>query len=83
MKPHGPVAALLVGLLRLPILFYKKAISPLLPPLCRYQPSCSTYALQALEVHGPVRGVVLTVRRLARCQPFGGRGHDPVPPRRT
>ena len=83
MNGPGRASQLLTWLLTRPILFYKKAISPLLPPLCRYHPSCSTYAMEALEGHGPVRGLVLTVRRIARCQPFGGRGFDPVPPRRT
>lgn len=50
-------------------------------PVCRYDPSCSTYALEALEVHGVWRGSWLAVRRLARCHPWGGHGWDPVPPR--
>ncbi len=49
---------------------------------CRYVPSCSTYAIEALETHGAVRGSLLAVRRLARCQPWGGHGFDPVPPAR-
>ncbi|MGI8685356.1 MAG: membrane protein insertion efficiency factor YidD [Acidimicrobiales bacterium] len=51
------------------------------PSPCRYDPSCSTYALEALEVHGAVRGSWLTVRRLGRCHPWGGLGADPVPAR--
>jgi len=74
---------LLVRLLSLPIKLYRKTLSPQLPPLCRYEPSCSRYALEALEVHGPVAGLALTAWRLSRCQPLGGRGFDPVPPRRT
>ncbi len=70
-----------VWLLQRPIVFYKKYISPTLPPACRYQPSCSVYAMEALEVHGPVVGLGLTAWRLCRCQPLGGRGYDPVPPR--
>jgi putative membrane protein insertion efficiency factor len=50
------------------------------PSPCRFDPSCSTYALEALEVHGALRGSWLTVRRLARCHPWGGTGWDPVPP---
>jgi putative membrane protein insertion efficiency factor len=76
-------ARVLVRLLSAPILLYRNIISPQLPPLCRYEPSCSRYALEALEVHGPVTGLALTAWRLCRCQPFGGRGFDPVPPRRS
>ena len=53
--------------------------SMLLPPTCRYQPSCSAYAIAALERYGAVRGGWLAVRRLLRCHPWGGSGHDPVP----
>ncbi len=49
------------------------------PPRCRYQPSCSSYALEALELHGAARGTWLTLRRLGRCHPWGGFGFDPVP----
>ncbi len=79
----GPLAAALVRILSLPIQLYRRYISPQLPPLCRYEPSCSRYALEALEVHGPLAGLALTAWRLCRCQPFGGRGFDPVPPRRS
>jgi putative membrane protein insertion efficiency factor len=64
------------------IRFYQKGISPYLPAACRFTPSCSAYAIEALEVHGAARGSWLTVRRLLRCQPWGGKGYDPVPPRR-
>jgi uncharacterized protein len=53
------------------------------PSPCRFVPSCSTYALEALEAHGALRGTWLTVRRLARCHPWGRSGYDPVPPRRA
>ena len=53
------------------------------PSPCRYIPSCSCYAREAVEVHGPAKGAYLAVRRLARCHPFGGFGFDPVPPRRA
>lgn len=82
MRLVATVSAALAWLLIQPIKLYKKYISPLLPPLCRYQPSCSVYAMEALQVHGPVCGLGLTAWRLCRCQPFGGQGYDPVPPRR-
>ena len=68
-----------VTLLSLPIHFYRMAISPMLPPSCRFTPTCSQYALEALKKHGPLRGTYLTVRRLLRCHPWGGSGYDPVP----
>lgn len=68
--------------LLLPIRFYRRFISPLLPPTCRFTPSCSTYAMQALQTHGALRGTWLTVRRVGRCHPFNPGGYDPVPPRR-
>lgn len=58
---------------------YQLCVAPHLPPACRFFPSCSHYALQAFEKHGPWRGLGLTARRLARCQPFCMGGHDPVP----
>jgi len=61
---------------------YQVAISPLLGPRCRHLPTCSDYALEAIESHGPWRGVWLTARRLLRCHPFGTSGYDPVPERR-
>lgn len=60
---------------------YRVALSPYLGPRCRYLPSCSEYASEALQVHGLARGTGLTVRRLLRCHPCGGAGLDPVPPR--
>lgn len=61
--------------------FYRRAISPLLPPHCRYEPSCSAYAIEAIRVHGAGRGLILAARRIGRCHPWGGTGMDPVPPR--
>ncbi|WP_375769292.1 membrane protein insertion efficiency factor YidD [Archangium gephyra] len=69
----------LAWLLALPIRFYRRFLSPLLPPACRFHPSCSSYALQALHKHGALRGLRLTVWRLLRCQPFHPGGFDPVP----
>ncbi len=59
--------------------FYQIAISPALPSSCRYLPSCSQYCIEAVELHGVVRGGWLTVRRIARCHPFHAGGYDPVP----
>ena len=70
---------LVIWLLLLPIYFYKTAISPLTPPSCRFSPSCSTYAIEAIRRHGPLRGLYLAIRRILRCQPWGGSGYDPVP----
>jgi len=67
--------ALLRGLVRA----YQLVISPLLLPSCRYLPSCSDYAAEAIEVHGALRGCWLALRRLLRCHPWGGSGYDPVP----
>ena len=69
-----------IQLLSLPIHAYRLVISPWLGPSCRFEPSCSSYALIALEEHGPLRGMWLSVRRLLRCHPFHTAGFDPVPP---
>jgi putative membrane protein insertion efficiency factor len=61
------------------IRFYQAAISPLTPPACRFSPSCSRYALEAVERYGAGKGGWLTLRRILRCHPFGGKGYDPVP----
>jgi len=71
--------ALSIRIMSLLIRAYQVVLSPLLPMACRFYPSCSQYALQALEMHGPCRGVVLAACRLARCQPFARSGYDPVP----
>ena len=63
----------------LPIRFYQYVISPWLGPNCRFQPTCSAYAIEALERHGVLRGSWLALRRLSRCHPLGGHGYDPVP----
>ncbi len=74
---------LLTRLAQAPVYLYRWCISPLLPPSCRFAPSCSSYALTAIERHGPLRGSWLALRRLMRCHPFpllgGGKGYDPVP----
>ena len=73
------IQKLLTLLLVIPIKFYQYCISPLLPPTCRYTPTCSQYALEAIRKHGPFKGLWLTVKRLLRCHPWGGSGYDPVP----
>ena len=67
-------------ILAAPIRLYRSIISPILPSACRFYPSCSAYALQALEEHGPARGLYLTIRRLLRCHSLNPGGVDPVPP---
>jgi len=58
---------------------YQLMISPILPSACRYTPTCSQYGLEAIKKHGPFKGGYLTARRILRCHPWGGQGHDPVP----
>jgi uncharacterized protein len=71
-----PAALALRGLVRL----YQLTLSPLLPMACRFDPSCSRYAREALARHGALRGGLLAMKRLGRCHPWGGSGYDPVPP---
>lgn len=66
-------------LLILPIRFYQKYISPLTPATCRFTPSCSQYAVEAIRKHGPFKGLYLAIWRILRCNPWGGSGYDPVP----
>ena len=61
------------------IWLYQNAISPFLPGACRFTPTCSAYGFTAIKWHGPLRGGILTLWRIARCNPFGGSGYDPVP----
>jgi len=65
----------LIGLVRL----YRLVLSPWLGSNCRYQPTCSSYAIEALQVHGVMRGTWLAAKRMGRCHPWGGSGYDPVP----
>lgn len=71
----GPAARAAAAALR----FYKTFVSPLLPRACRYEPTCSVYAREAIERHGLGRGALLALKRLARCHPFRPGGFDPVP----
>lgn len=69
------MSKLLLALIR----FYQYAISPLIPPRCRYVPTCSQYAVEAISKYGALKGGWLTIKRICRCHPWGGHGHDPVP----
>ncbi|MDR0815147.1 MAG: membrane protein insertion efficiency factor YidD [Bacteroidales bacterium] len=72
--PH-PIKYLLIGLVK----FYRYCISPLTPASCRYTPTCSQYAIEALQKHGALKGGWLALKRILRCHPWGGHGYDPVP----
>lgn len=80
--PSGPLSpfSAMKKLLLLLIRAYQIVLSPLLPPACRFHPTCSHYAMEAISQHGPLKGAVLTSRRLLRCHPFCKGGFDPVPP---
>lgn len=69
----------LARLLALPVRAYRLTLSPWVGFNCRFQPTCSAYALEALEAHGGLKGGWLALRRIMRCHPWGGSGHDPVP----
>jgi len=82
MKEHGALGAVLRlprKLLMLPVRAYQVGISPYTPPACRYDPVCSQYGMDALRVHGAVKGTLLTAGRILRCNPFTHGGPDPVP----
>ena len=64
------------------IRFYQVVISPILPSVCRFEPTCSQYTLEALKVHGLLKGGFLGVKRILSCNPWGKRGYDPVPPKK-
>ena len=78
MKPKA-----LQYLLLVPIRCYRRFVSPIKPPCCRYHPTCSLYAQQAIERHGMLRGSWLTLKRILRCHPFAGYGEDPVSEQET
>jgi putative membrane protein insertion efficiency factor len=85
MEPEPKRPSVLASVLIAPIRFYKRYLSPMLPPACRFTPTCSVYAMQAIETHGAARGMALAAKRLLRCHPItwlgGSSGHDPVPPK--
>ncbi len=80
----NPLRRAAVVVLTAPVLFYRRFVSPMFPPVCRFDPTCSEYALDALRIHGPIKGMILTAKRLSRCHPIawlgGSQGFDPVPP---
>jgi len=76
------IRSFLIRLLLLPVYFYKYAISPMTPASCRHIPSCSEYAVEALKIHGPIKGIHLATRRIFKCQSWGTLGYDPVPPKK-
>jgi putative membrane protein insertion efficiency factor len=75
LSPGGVLGLAIRGMIRA----YQLLVAPILPPSCRYYPSCSHYALEAVARHGPWHGCRLAARRLLRCHPWGGSGYDPVP----
>jgi putative membrane protein insertion efficiency factor len=75
---HG-IRIILTWVLLTPIYIYKYVISPIMPAACRYTPTCSQYAVEALKIHGPFKGFLLATWRILRCNPWGGHGYDPVP----
>lgn len=72
------IKTLMIGLVRC----YQRFLSPLLPNVCRYRPTCSEYFIEALQTHGVVKGSWLGIKRILRCHPWGGSGYDPVPPKK-
>ncbi|MDO5734724.1 MAG: membrane protein insertion efficiency factor YidD [Eubacteriales bacterium] len=81
MEKGQPKLNLLQWLLSLPVKFYQRFISPFTPAACRYTPTCSQYMLEAIQVHGALRGLALGLRRILRCHPWAKGGYDPVPPK--
>lgn len=79
MKQRSLLSKLLSKALIIPVRAYQYSISPLLPGACRYYPTCSDYCVQAIEKHGPVKGLWLGTKRICSCHPWGGSGYDPVP----
>ena len=75
----SPLRRFFATLFILPVKFYQYCISPLKPSCCRYTPTCSEYAVQALRKHGPLKGSWLALKRILSCHPWGGSGYDPVP----
>ncbi|MBN2484673.1 MAG: membrane protein insertion efficiency factor YidD [Bacteroidales bacterium] len=81
IKLFAFIKSALTYILILPVKVYQYAISPLLPNSCRHIPGCSQYTIEALKVHGPLKGLLLGIHRILRCNPWGTSGYDPVPPK--
>ena len=81
-KVGGWIRLILIRLLLIPVYIYKYVISPMTPASCRHIPSCSVYAMEALKIHGPIKGIYLATNRILKCHPWGTHGYDPVPPRK-
>lgn len=81
MKKLGQALVRFFGwILLIPIYVYKYGISPFTPASCRHVPTCSEYAVQAIKIHGPIKGLILSTKRISKCHPWGTHGYDPVPP---
>jgi putative membrane protein insertion efficiency factor len=78
-KAYNCLKKVILFILLLIIKMYQSFISPLFPPSCRYVPSCSQYAIEALKKHGIIKGLFLAIKRILSCNPWGGSGYDPVP----
>jgi len=70
---------IVIFIVLIPVHFYRYCISPLTPASCRYTPTCSQYAIDAVKKYGPFKGGYLAIKRILRCHPLGGSGYDPVP----
>jgi len=82
MKKLGQAIVRFLGwILLIPIYVYKYGISPYTPASCRHVPTCSEYAVQAIKIHGPIKGLILSTKRISKCHPWGTHGYDPVPPK--
>jgi putative membrane protein insertion efficiency factor len=75
------ISKILKRLLILPVRIYQMILSPLMPARCRYSPTCSQYMIEAINEWGPLRGLIMGLKRVVSCHPWGGHGHDPVPKR--
>lgn len=78
-KPKTWLRNALIFIVLLPVYIYRYSISPLIPPRCRYTPTCSAYTIEAIKKHGIIKGGWLSIKRISSCHPWGGSGYDPVP----
>ena len=84
MKRIGEILIKVIGfVILIPVYIYKYAISPLTPASCRHYPTCSEYAVQAVKIHGPIKGFWMATKRISKCHPWGTHGYDPVPPKKS